>query len=60
MSEIKSFIVSQLKEMGFTDSKIQKGIAATTCESVNQVMEWILNHPDDDDDDVSESTASAK
>lgn len=57
MSEIKTFIESQLKDMGFPEAKIKRGIAATTCESVNQVMEWILSH--DDDELTSGSDAAA-
>lgn len=35
--------------MGFEQSKISKGIEATNCESLDQVMDWIINDCEKDD-----------
>ena len=57
-AEIKSFIESQLKEMGFQENKIRKALAATPCDSVDQVMEWLLTHDEDDVEPVSKPAAA--
>jgi UBX domain-containing protein, putative len=40
---MKDYIISKLKEMGFNESRIARGIEATKCESLDQVMDWIIN-----------------
>lgn len=57
MSEMKSFIESQLKDMGFTESQISKALSATKAESLDQVMDWILTHSDTDGEEQSAAPA---
>lgn len=42
MSEMREYIVIKLKEMGFDEAKIERACNSTTCESLDQVMEWII------------------
>lgn len=48
---MKDYIVDRLKEMGFDENKIERACNATTCESLDQVMEWIIKADLSEDDD---------
>jgi hypothetical protein len=51
MSEVSSFIAQQLKDMGFEDARIQKALKATKATSVETVMEWLISHEGESDDE---------
>ncbi|XP_053211708.1 UBX domain-containing protein 1-like [Panonychus citri] len=64
MSEMREYIVIKLKEMGFDEAKIERACNSTTCESLDQVMEWIITESEREfnppvDNSSSPATATA-
>lgn len=52
---MKDYIVDSLKEMGFDEGKIERACQATQCESLQQVMEWIITKADDEITEIASS-----
>ncbi|XP_015788008.1 UBX domain-containing protein 1 [Tetranychus urticae] len=55
MTEMRDYIVIKLKEMGFDEEKIERACNSTTCESLDQVMEWIIVESEKSLNSVNES-----
>ena len=56
MTEMRDYIVIKLKEMGFDEDKIERACNSTTCESLDQVMEWIIVESEKNLNSVNAST----
>ena len=56
--------IKTLTEMGFSEAKAKKALTQTGWSGVEQAMEWLLSHPDDDgamdEDEMAEAEAAAE
>uniref|UniRef100_T1JTS1 Transmembrane protein 19 n=1 Tax=Tetranychus urticae TaxID=32264 RepID=T1JTS1_TETUR len=57
---MRDYIVIKLKEMGFDEDKIERACNSTTCESLDQVMEWIIVESEKSLNSVNESNCSRR
>jgi len=52
--------INTLKDMGFPEERAKKALNKTGWAGVEAAMEWLLSHPEDEDEDDEEMTEEEK